>query len=209
MYLFSRQRQINPAHLRKAVPAALEIGGRVKQITGLDLSVWMSSMSAQVGVVSWSVLVDRLTDLETATDKLTAESSFGDLVEQNDGLFSGPLTDILAQIVPGAPEPAAETPTYTMVVTTTAANGQFAAAMAAGVELANEVTRVGGLPTTFLVGVTGLYGRVAWVAGAPDLAALEDFNSRIDTNEELGRLIDSHGTKFTPGGEVTFFHRIS
>src|SRR5215210_7162683 len=136
MYLFSRQRQINTAQMRNAVGVALDVGGRVKQITGLDLSVWMTSMSERAGLVSWSVLVESLTDLEAATDKLAADTLFGDLVEQNDALFAGPLTDILAQVVSGAPDAAGEVPSYAMIVSSSAANGQLAAAMAAGVEIA-------------------------------------------------------------------------
>ena len=103
MYLFSRSRQLNPANARKGAGLAVEIGQKVREITGLDLSVWTTALSTDVGMISWVALVEHLTDLEAATDKLAVDGAFGDLIEQNDALFVGPATDTLSQLVSGMP----------------------------------------------------------------------------------------------------------
>ena len=208
MYLYSRRRRLNPAQARKAAAFAAETGKRAAGICGLEISVWATTMSADSGMISWSTMVEHLTDLETAMDKLAADGSFNDFIEQNDGLFVGPLADTLAQVVSGAPDPTAARPAYASVVQATCANGHVAAGMAGGVEIADMAARVGGLPTTFLASTTGEYGGVAWITTAPDLAALEAAEAKVNSDAGFVALADRVSPAYLPHAGNTMYRRI-
>ena len=84
----------------------------------------------------------------------------------------------------------------------------MAAAMAGGVELAAEATRLGGLPVMFLTSVTGAYGAVSWIFGAADLAAIEAARTALNGDATFGALIDRHGPSYREGGVSTVHRRI-
>jgi hypothetical protein len=209
MYLFRRSRQLNPAQARKAVAVAIEAGKRASDICGLNISVWTTVMSRDVGLISWASTVEHLSDVETATDKLATDGPFNDFIEENDAVFVGPVSDMLAQIVSGAADPGGELPAYAATVQATCANGHLADGMAAGVELAAEATRIGGLTTMFLATATGDYGGVAWITGAPDLAALEASEARVNSDSGFVALADRVTHAYLPHGTMTIRRRLS
>jgi len=209
MYLFSRRRRLNPAHGRKAAAFAIDIGHRAREISGLDVSVWTTVLSADAGVVSWVAMVEHMSDLETGMDKLAVDGMFNDLVEQNDGLFVGPLSDTLAQVVSGLPDANATPPSWATMVQATCTNGHLAAGMAGGVEIAEAATRIGGLRTMFLAGTTGEFGSVAWITGASSLAELDESGQRVNGDADFIALVDRLTAAYQPQAPVTMFRRIS
>jgi hypothetical protein len=166
-------------------------------------------MSRDVGLISWASMVEHLSDVETATDKLAIDGPFNDFIEENDAVFVGPVSDMLAQIVSGAADPGGELPAYAATVQATCANGHLADGMAAGVELAAEATRIGGLTTMFLATATGDYGGVAWITGAPDLAALEASEARVNSDSGFVALADRVTHAYLPHGTMTIRRRLS
>ena len=209
MYLYSTRRHLNPAHARKAVAHAIEAGQRAATISGLDISVWTTVMSADAGLITWTTMVEHLADLEMAMDKLAVDGPWGDFVEQNDGLFVGARTDTLAQMVSGPLDPTAPRPAYASVVQATCANGHVAAGMAGGVEIAEAATRIGGITTTFLASSTGEYGGVAWITGAPDLATLEAAEGKVNNDAGFLALADRVSPAYLPHASNTMHRRIS
>src|SRR4051794_7762973 len=115
MYLFTRQRRIASGRLRPGMAATLDIAARVKDITELDVQAWTTSMSPGFDTVAWTVMVDRLADIEKAGDKLAADAVFGDTIEAVDGLYSTPLEDRVLQLVTEAPAPGSPEPEYVSV----------------------------------------------------------------------------------------------
>ena len=208
MYLFSRRRSVGPAHARPAATFGADAGKRATAICGLDISTWITIASTDTGLMSWATMVEHMADIEAATDKLAVDDAFNEFVERNDGLFSGPVTDVLFEVVSGAPEPAPVPPAYALIIETECANGRMAAAMAGGVEMAAEATRLCGLPVMFLTAVTGAYGAVSWIFGAPDLATIEAARAALNGDAAFGALIDRHGPSYRQGGLSTIHRRI-
>jgi hypothetical protein len=206
MYLFARRRRIDPAHARAAVGMALEGATRVREMTGLTIWVWSPVLSPEFGTMVWSTRVDHLEELETADDKLMS-SDFADWVEQNDGLFAGPLEDSVLQVVHGTPseQPGA----YTQVVRATCANGAMTEAMGFGVEIAEVAARITGLPTMFGAAITGVYGGVAWLTGVADLTAVETANAALAADDEWRKLVDRAGHAFEPGVTSSLLRRLN
>jgi hypothetical protein len=206
MFLMSRRRLIRPGDERAGAAAALEAAGRVKQISGLDIGVWMTAMSPQSGMVGWTAQVEHLSEVETATDKLAADSGYMDWLTSIDSHFVGPLIDGALQVVSG--EPSGSDPAYAMVTTSVCANGAIAAAMAGGAEAAAAVTRITGNAALFCSAVTGNYGGVAWVIGFPDLDAVESSLAALASDPDWLALVDRVGPSFGPNPEATLWRRL-
>jgi hypothetical protein len=209
MYLFSRRRTLNSARARQGVAVALEAGRRATGICGLDISVWTTVMGPGIGTVGWSAMVENLTDIEMAMDKLNVDGAFNDFVEENDGLFTGSIDDTVAQILTGAPAPGATPPGYAQVGRATCAPGHIGEAMAFGVEATETAARISGLSSMFLATASGVYGGVMWVFGAPDLASLEAGNARLNSDPSFNALVDKIGPAFLAGASVNISRRIS
>jgi hypothetical protein len=207
MYLFSRRRRANPGQARAAVAMAIDSANRVNQITGLQVRPWSAVFSPEFGTIVWATFVEHLEDLETATDKLMADSSFGDFIEQSADLFTGPAEDSLMQVVHG--EPRRDRPAYVATVRAECANGSIGAAMAGGVEIAEMATRITGTPTMFASGVTGPYAGVGWFTAAPDLGTLERNNAALMADATWLETIDRVGPLFLSTTASTLFRALA
>ena len=140
MYIVSRGRGINPARGRAAFAAAVEAGSRASEIAGMPVFVWSSIFSAAGPAVSWSARVEHLADAVAMDDTLFADEGFAQWVEDNDGLFVGPVSDSVWQVVHGAPSGPPKQ--YLEATRAVCANGSVSDAMGLGVELAETATRI-------------------------------------------------------------------
>jgi hypothetical protein len=206
MYLFARRRRINPARGRAAVGVALEGATRVREATGLTVWVWSPVLSAEFGTMVWSTRVEHLAELEAADDKLMS-SEFGDWIEQNDGMFTGPTEDSVLQVLHGTPsdQPGA----YVQVARAVCANGAMSEAMGFGTEIAEAASRITGLQTMFGSSVTGPFGGVAWLTGVADLGAVEAANAALAADDEWRKLMDRAGHAFQAGVTTSLLRRLN
>lgn len=198
MYLFTRRTRLAPKHQLDGIEWAAAIAQKVNQITSLNLGVWTPVMSPAVGTLSFGCAAETLTDLETAEEKLLADPTYLDLGQQGADLTDGQLDDMVAQYVVGGGDLGFE-PTHVAVVTSQLGNGNFQKGIAAGAELAQKGTALGGLPTAFLVTTTGTYGGVAWITPAPSLAELERSEQSVNGNPEFLDLVDTSSACYLPG----------
>jgi hypothetical protein len=207
MYLFGRSRRVNPAHARAAFAVAVEAGGRASEVIGRPVFTWASVLSANLGTVLWTARFDHLDEITAADDAVTANSEFGDWVEQNDGVFSGHAEDTVSQVIHNPPtgEPGA----YVSVTTAMAANGSLSEAMAMGVEIADTAARITGRTSMFVATVTGPYGGVGWLTPVPDLGAIEAANEALSSNEEWLKLVDRAGHAYQPGVTTSILRRLA
>jgi hypothetical protein len=207
MYLFARTRRINLAQGRAAVALAAEAAQRASEITGMTVRLWTPVMSGATNVMVWTANAEHLADFEVAGDTLAAANEFNDWAEQNDGLYEGPFEDAVLQVVHGSPS--AEAPAYVLATQAVPANGAYAEAFGIGVEIADVAERITGLPMLFGSWVTGNLGGAGWVAGAPDLDAVEAANAALATNDEWVKLIERAGHAFESGGTSTLYRRLN
>lgn len=208
MYLFTRAGRFGPGSIRKAMGFVTSITERVRQETGLDVHVWTSTMSPDLGTTVWATFVESLDQLEAANDKLGMSDSYLDLVEQGGRVFAGPLSDGLAQVVSGERDPSAPLPAYITSARATAANGQLSAALSNGVELAEAATRITGVTTMFLVDVTGPYGGCRWTSGFADIGELERAESALMADHSWQALVDRVGPSYSEDARQAIYRRM-
>jgi len=208
MYLFARSRRMNPGKVRAARAAAIDIAGRVSQITGRDCTAWLATWSPEFGTVAWTMNVETLQELETAGDKLAMDADFGDTLEAIAGLFDAQLQDNVLQMLTATPPADGAVPEYATVTQGVCANGHIAEAMTVGLEIAEAATRVTGSPVGFGSALTGEYGGVAWVATSPDVDTVERANAAMASDADFAKLVDRAGPLFQPGVGATLYRRL-
>jgi hypothetical protein len=190
MYLFSRRGRIDGGTTNEAMTWASGITEKVNEITGIGVGLWMQTYSPAFGTVSWSTFVPDLAALEAAGDKLSSDAGYVTMADQGASYISGGLDDSLLQIVHGEPDPnrAIE---YVSVVQAVCATGAIGKGMGVGVEIAQKVEAVTGLPTLFASNLTGPYGGVGWFTAYEDVGVLETANNALNADASFLDLIDS------------------
>lgn len=209
MFVFTRSGRFAPGANRDVISFVGEVTEKVRQETGMDVHAWSSTMSPDLGTVVWATFAEDLEHLEQANDKLLASESFIDLADRGAGLFAGPLSDGLAQVVAGEVDPSAPTPNYIIVARAVAANGQLRAALAGGAEIAEAATRITGVPTLFLVSATGAYGGCAWTSGYTDIGQLEHAEAALMADDGWIELIDRVGPSYAQGAAQSIYRLAS
>ena len=189
MYLFSRRAQLAPGNTAAAMTWATNITEKVNQITDLTLSLFTEIYSPGVGVLSWSAFVPDLATLEAATDKLAVDESYISMVDAGAKFAAGAATDLLSQIVHGAPDPNRKVE-YVSVVQSACASGALTKGIELGVEIAQRAEKITGVPTMFATRATGTYGGVAWISGNADIKALEAAQAALAADAKFGEHVD-------------------
>jgi hypothetical protein len=211
MYLFSRTARLRPGDTRESMAWALGITEKVNQITSLNIGLWTTVLSRGVGTLSWSTVVENLTQLEDAEAKLMVDDGYLDLLDQGAQYSSGEaIDDAVGQIVAGDLDPSRQ-PTHAAVVQAELAPGGFAKGIEAGIEIADRATKLSGLPTVFMIASTGTYGGVAWLTTASSLEALERGEQATNGDPDFIRYIDEVASKVyqAQGTTQTLFRRIA
>jgi hypothetical protein len=207
MYIFARNRRLNPGSMRAGVAAAVEGGSKASELIGAPIFVWASVLSPTTGTAMWSMRVDHLDELMAHADTLSASDEFDHWLSSTDGLFDGPFSDVVSEVLHGIPTgpPAA----YINVVTGTCANGSIGEGMVLGVDIAEMATTITGNATMFLSSLFGDFGAVGWLTGLPDLAALEADNAALASDPEWVKLVDRAGHAFAPGVTSSLLRRLA
>ena len=191
MYLFSRRARLAPGNTQAAMTWAIEITEKVKQITGLNVSLFTPIFSPQVGMLSWSTFVPDLATLEAATDKLAADVGYASMVDSGAKFGEGGADDALLQIVYGEPNQNRKVE-YATSVQSVCANGGVVRGIELGVEIAQRAEKAMGVPGMFGTGTTGDYGSVVWLSGYADIKELETAQQKLAADTKFAEFIDKN-----------------
>jgi hypothetical protein len=189
---------------REAMAWAVAIGEKVTQITGHPVSLHSRIFSSEVGTLTWATTVPDLATLEAALDKLMADDGYHEMAET--GLRytdATSLDDRLSQIIHPSEMDPGRSHEYVSVVRTTIRQGQLARGGAAGVEIAQRVEQITGVPVIFMSEMTGNYGEVSWVVRHTDVAEMERFDHTLNADQTFLGLVDSLGGVFAEGDGST------
>lgn len=201
MYIFNRATTLNRHRLLEATGAAVEVAGKVSEITGMAVSVFATRYGQPLNTIGWSVRLESQAELQAATDKLMADQGYVQWISSHTDLFEDAATDQLSTVVSstlaGAPK------RFYTVLTAAAANGRLADAVAFGVRAQQFVAEATGLATAFLTGVYGTFGTVAWLTGADSMSDLDNLVAMQMTNADYHTLVAEAGPLFLAGSGTT------
>jgi hypothetical protein len=207
MYIFSRWGRVAAASPRQSIAAAIEVAGLVKSITDVDVSVFTTVASPDVGRISWSAMFESLAAMEAAFAKLNESQDYNDWADAHSHLFDGLPEDRMLQVIHGAVDPS-QTVNVVSSVTGVCATGQLAAGLAAGVELAETAAKITGHGVLFGLAATGDYGRVAWLSGAESMADLDQAEAALNADPSWLPLVDRLSPAFQPNAETAWWQRL-
>jgi hypothetical protein len=204
MYVFTRSARLSGDNQRQAMGFAVNIGEKVTQITGLQVSLYSRVFSAEAGTLVYATIVPDLVTLEAATDKLMADDGYHEMLQTGQQyLLPGSVHDRLSQVVhPSEIDPNRHIE-YVALVRSTMLQGQMARGGAAGVEIAQRVEQITGVPAVFMSEATGNYGEVSWAVAYSDVAELERSNQALAADQSFLSYIDSLSGVFAGEGGTT------
>jgi hypothetical protein len=204
MYVFSRSGRLSGTSQRQAMAWAVGIAEKVTQITGHPVSLHSRIFSSEVGTLTWATTAPDLATLEAAVDKLMADDGYHEMAETGlKYMASTTLDDRLSQIIHPAEMDPTRSHEYVSVVRTTIRQGQMARGGAAGVEIAQRVEQITGVPVIFMSETTGNYGEVSWVVRYADVAEMERFDHTLYGDPTFIGLVDSLDGVFAEGDGST------
>jgi hypothetical protein len=188
MHLFIRRARMAPGQTRASMAWAVEITDRVRQVTGMDVSLHALVLSPDVGEVAWRTLAEDMAALETAFDKLLIDDFFVAEQDRAASFTLGPPTDSMQRIVHGQ-LPRDPLP-YVSLITTTCRPGRVEAGMTAAIELATRATEISGAQTAVTMHETGPYGTISWITPHPGIESLDAADEALATDARWAGFVD-------------------
>ena len=202
MLLFSRNLLLagDPRETRQWVR---EVTEHVRSKTGRDVSVWSALAGAPIGTTAFTMLVESRAQLAAATQPLTDDDEYHDIVNRGRGLFSGPVEDRLVRYVHvaggGGEVQIAPVESVVSVVSAEVATGKHVDAFRWGAEMADLQASISGGRVGFCVNIAGKFGGVEWIQTAPDIATQEAWEERVLGDERYGAKLSEIGGMFVEG----------
>jgi hypothetical protein len=212
MYLYSLSARPGMANPVKVMDWAVRMTEKVNQIGEAPVALWTPIMSPASGTLAWTAVVPDLAIIVDTQSKLLADSGYLALVDETPELLSPtePPTETLMQLVHGDRDAASIDVQYASTVLAKLAPGSMRSGAELGVDIAQQVKRITGRPTSFAVGVTGEYGAVMWVSLAETIQQLQAANEALNADEDFVKLLDKEAAKaYLPGAEQSITRKIA
>ena len=212
MYLYSMSARPGPVNPVKVMDWALRMTEKVNQIGEAPVALWTPVMSGASGTLAWTAVVPDLAMVLDTQAKLIADSGYLALVDEATELLSPTETPVegVMQLVHGDSDAAKVDANFAMTVMATLAPGAMRSGVQLGVDIAQRVKRLTGLPTSFAIGVTGPYGAVMWVSLAETIEQLQAGNDAMNADEDFARLLDEQAADaYLPGAEQSITQKVA
>jgi hypothetical protein len=194
MYLFTRTARFVGGNLGEELAWAVGMTERVNADTDLEVRLWAHAYSPALGTVSWSTFVDDLGSLEAANDKLLGDAGYVAAANQGAALTEGGIDDALYQVIHGEVSPDRDLK-YVSSVQSACANGMLGRGVEVGVEIAQLAESITGVPSLFVMNVTGVYGGVGWLSGFESIDELAAAQQALASDPKFVDLIDTNAAK--------------
>lgn len=195
VYMFNRSMRLAPGNLLDSVTWAAKITEKVNAAGGPQFKLWSRVLSPELGTISWSTVVEHIGELPALEEKLMADGSYVELVEEGERFADGlGANDTLGQMI-HADLDGVDTAQYASVTISQLAPGMTAAGMALGVEVAQRVKAITGSSASFGATITGPYGQVAWFVLTDTIEQMQAGNEAIAADPEWVAMMDDRASK--------------
>jgi hypothetical protein len=201
MHMFSRVATLGGGPARP-VDWATRITERVNAVGSVNTSLWSAAFGYPGGTVAWSTLVESRAQLADEFAKIGADSQFLALAEEGAEFATTPFQDTLRSIVHMTTEPTGDGPPLGAVadiITARAAAGQFGAATAWGVQIADQYATISGTGAVFAVDDYGPFGQVTWIGIHADAAAADAAAAALAADTSYAAAVEGAAGLFEPG----------
>jgi len=185
----------------EVAPWALEITGAVNERTDLNASLWQGMFGGPLGTMVWSALLDNLTALEAATERLNSDATYVSLVSKARDWIVTPGEDWLLRVAhtAGGTYVRPDVGAYAEGTMAVPAEGKLAEAGAFGVEIADLHAELTHSTVLFGTSAYGAFGEMRWLALYDSAAGLDAAAESIAKDQSYGARLDAAGDLFVEG----------
>jgi hypothetical protein len=212
MYVFTRSVRLAGGNLRESMAWVTSVTEKLNQISELEFTVWTPTFSPGVGTMVWTTIVEDLAALEATQAKLMVDDGFASLLQEGAQFQSGqPVDDGLVQLVHADEDAANVTAHYVTVVQAVLNPGSMVRGVEIGVEIAQRVKKLTGIPTSYGLASTGPYGGAEWISVFENIEQLQKSEGAIAADASFAEFIDKQASgAYLPGSTTqTIFAKIA
>lgn len=196
MQLFTRQLMtVGPA----AVDWATEIRAAASDVMGTEIGLWAAGFGAPVGALAFTARVEGVADLAAKAAPLADDSTYQDLLTKGAELVTGPASDSLATPLHGDLGDPPPVGSYAVVTNAAIANGKYAEAVGWGIDVAQHVTSITGLPVAMLMQEYGQFGVLTWIGISADAEGVDKSAQAMNGDADYISKLSAAGDLFVPG----------
>lgn len=199
MQLFSR-RVLVTGPPSETLAYSADMRAHVSAVLGREVALWAVEFGAPLGTLLYTMRVEGVAEFHELSAKVQADSSYHTKLAEGDAYVGGPAEDNLLQVLFG--ELGDDHPpvgSVAAITTATIANGAYEAAIGWGVEMAEHVTKVAGLPTLFGMPQFGPFGGVTWIGVSEDGAAADAAEAALNADADYLAKLGAAGELFAEG----------
>jgi hypothetical protein len=198
MQLFTRQ--LMTAGLESEAGAwAAEMAATVSAKMGTEVALWAAGFGAPIGAMAFTMRVEGIADLMAKAAPLGDDADYQAKLAAGADFVVGPPQDSLATPLHG--DLGDPPPVGSMAVVTNAviANGQYAEAVGWGIDVAQYVTSLTGMPVGLMMQEYGSFGQLTWIGIGADAAAVDASAAATNGDAEYIEKLSAAGNLFVPG----------
>ena len=198
MQLFSRQVQMSGPFAETSAYAA-DITAHVSGLIGREVSLWSTVFGAPLGTMTYTMRVDGVADVQAISAQVLADADFHAKLAKGVDYAVGNAEDRLFQPLNAEMGDAPPVGSVALVTSAVIANGAYEKAFAWGIDMAEHVSSVAGIPTLFLAEQYGSFGSVGWIGITADGAAIDAGTAALNGDADYLKKLGAAGDLFLPG----------
>jgi hypothetical protein len=198
MQLFTRQ-VMTAGPPGAALEWATEISAAASAAMGIEVSGWAAGFGAPIGAMAFTARVEGIADLVAKAAPLASDDRYNAALATGAELMAAPPEDSLATPLHGELGDPPPVGSYAVVTNAVVANGRYADAVGWGIDVAQHVTALAGLPVALLMQEYGEFGRLTWIGIGADAAAVDASAATLNGDADYIAKLSAAGDLFVPG----------
>lgn len=203
MYIYSAQLQAKPGKGGKAGRALAELRDTLTDLTGQPFHAWAVAAGAPIGAFAMSTRVDSFAQVLDLQMKMAADEGYQSQAAKTGKMWATPAETNMNRVVAYSGEPSDPKP-ITSVTRATIAPGQVRAAVAAGNEILELVTALGGASGLLAIGAVGNFNEINWISGFDSGAEVDASAEKVLGNPDYLEKVDGMAGLFLAGQSERF-----
>lgn len=198
MQLFTRQ-VMTAGPPGAALEWAAEISAAASAVMGTEVSAWAAGFGAPIGAMAFTARVEGIADLVAKATPLADDDRYNAALATGAELMAAPPEDSLATPLHGELGDPPPVGSYAVVTNAVVANGRYADAIGWGIDVAQHVTALTGMPVALLVQEYGQFGQLTWIGIGADAAAVDASGATLNGDADYIAKLSAAGDLFVPG----------
>lgn len=197
MQLFTRQ--LPTTGRPPAMGWAMEMQAMASDKMGIEMALWSAGFGMPVGSLAFTARVEGVAHLGEKAAPLVADAEWHAKLAEGADHVTGPPSDSLATPLHGDLGDPPPVGAFAVVTSAVIANGRYVDAIGWGIDVAEHVTSLTGMPVMLLMQEYGTFGQLTWIGGAADAAGVDASAAAANGDADYIEKLSAAGELFVPG----------